>query len=151
MSFEQAKTSNVNILKPTSPGMTTNARLNITLTGLFDNLDNPRRWDKLLQPALDELSRRHPDLNLQIEYKEYFYKETRAKLLEQLTNGDPVDIVSVDQIWLGDFAERGLLNNLTDNFLSWNETEMYEANLDGCIYNNTIYGIWLWTDVRGIW
>jgi multiple sugar transport system substrate-binding protein len=151
MSFEQAKTSNLNILKPTSPSMANNARSNITLTGLFDNLDNPRRWDKLLQPALDELSRRHPDLNLQIEYKEYFYNETRAKLLEQLTNGDAVDIVSVDQIWLGDFAERGLLNNLTDNFLSWNETEMYEANLDGCIYNNTIYGIWLWTDVRGIW
>jgi multiple sugar transport system substrate-binding protein len=23
--------------------------------------------------------------------------------------------------------------------------------IDGCVYNNTIYGLWLWTDTRGIW
>jgi multiple sugar transport system substrate-binding protein len=60
--------------------------------------------------------------------------------------------VSVDQIWLGEFAEKGLLGNLTDEFEEWGRmSDLYEANLDGCVYNNTIYGLWLWTDTRGMW
>jgi multiple sugar transport system substrate-binding protein len=126
----------------------------ITLRGLFDNLDNPGRWNKLLQPALDELNKRHSDMNIQIEYTEYFYNETRNRILDNLSKGNSsVDIVSVDQIWLGDFAEKGLLANLTDNFERWGRgfNDLYETNLDGSVYNNTIYGLWLWTDIRGIW
>jgi multiple sugar transport system substrate-binding protein len=125
---------------------------NVTIKGLFDNLDNPGRWNKLLQPALDELSKRHPDMNIQIEYKEYFYNQTRDRILDELSRGSAVDIVSVDQIWLGEFASKGLLANMTDNFKQWNRSsELYEGNLDGCVYNNTLYGLWLWTDIRGIW
>jgi multiple sugar transport system substrate-binding protein len=29
--------------------------------------------------------------------------------------------------------------------------DLYQANLDGSVYNNTLYGLWLWTDVRGMW
>ncbi|MDQ3718547.1 MAG: extracellular solute-binding protein, partial [Thermoproteota archaeon] len=29
--------------------------------------------------------------------------------------------------------------------------DLYEANLDGCVYNNSLYALWLWTDIRGIW
>ena len=124
----------------------------VTLRGLFDNLDNPGRWNKLLQPALDELNRRHPDMNIQLEYTEYYYNETRDRISDELSNGAVVDIVSIDQIWLGEFAEKGLLTNLTENFEQWGRgSELYEANLDGCVYNNTIYGLWLWTDIRGIW
>src|SRR5918999_2058509 len=42
-------------------------KTNVTLRGLFTDLANPGRWDQLLQPALDELNRRHPDMNIQIE------------------------------------------------------------------------------------
>jgi multiple sugar transport system substrate-binding protein len=121
---------------------------------MFDDLGNPGRWNQLLQPALDELNRRHPDMNIKLEYTEFPYNETRDRILDRLsTNGsDSVDIVSVDQIWLGEFAGRGLLRNLTDNFEQWGRIDdLYEANLDGCVYNNTIYGLWLWTDIRGMW
>jgi multiple sugar transport system substrate-binding protein len=127
-------------------------KTNVILRGLFDNLGDPGRWNNLLQPALDELNRRHPDMNIQIEYTNFFYNETRNRILDRLSNGNSVDIVSVDQIWLGEFAEKGLLRNITDEFEEWSKTsDLYEANLDGCIYNNTIYGLWLWTDVRGMW
>ena len=144
--------SNTVILVPSNQSSTSSSRTNVTLKGLFDNLDNPGRWNRLLQPALDELSRRHPDMNIQIEYTEFYYNETRNRILDKLSNGDVIDIVSVDQIWLGEFAENGLLANLTDKFERWGRgPELYEANLDGCVYNNTIYGLWLWTDIRGIW
>jgi multiple sugar transport system substrate-binding protein len=125
---------------------------NVTLRGLFTDLANPGRWNQLLQPALDELNRRHPDMNIQLEYTDFPYNVTRNSILDRLSNGDSVDIVSVDQIWLGQYAGRGLLTNLTDEFEDWSGmSDLYEANLDGCVYNNTIYGLWLWTDIRGIW
>jgi multiple sugar transport system substrate-binding protein len=127
-------------------------KTNVTLRGLFTDLANPGRWNQLLQPALDELNRRHPDMNIQLEYTDFPYNVTRNQILDRLSKGDPIDIVSVDQIWLGEFAGKGLLKNLTGEFEQWGRmSDLYEANLDGCVYNNTLYGLWLWTDTRGMW
>jgi multiple sugar transport system substrate-binding protein len=144
-------------LVPSNQSTTTNALFNkttsVTLRGIFDDLGETGAWNALLQPALDELNRRHPDMNIQIEYDGFPYDETRNQILDRLSNGNnSVDIVSVDQIWLGEFAEKGLLRNITDEFEEWSKTsELYEANLDGTIYNNTVYALWLWTDIRGMW
>jgi multiple sugar transport system substrate-binding protein len=132
-------------------------KTNVTLRGLFTDLANPGRWSQLLRPALDELNRRHPNMNIQIEYQDFPYNVTRNQLMNKLSSGNnnnnnSVDIISVDQIWLGEFAELGLLRNLTSEFEEWGRTsDLYEANIDGSVYNNTIYGLWLWTDVRGMW
>jgi multiple sugar transport system substrate-binding protein len=127
-------------------------KTNVTLRGLFTDLGDPGRWNELLQPALDELNRRHPDMNIQIEYDDFPYNDTRNRILDRLSNGNSVDIVSIDQIWLGEFAGKGLLRNLTAEFEEWDRiSDLYEAIIDGCVYNNTIYGLWLWTDIRGMW
>ena len=129
-----------------------NKTTNVTLRGIFTDLGDPGRWNQLLQPALDELNRRHPDMNIKLEYTDSLYNETRDIILDRLSNGDSVDIVSVGDIWLGEFAEKGLLRNLTSEFEQWGKmSDLYEANLDGSVYNNTLYGLWLWTDVRGMW
>ena len=113
---------------------------------------DPGRWNQLLLPALDELNRRHPDMNIELEYTDFPYNETRNQILDRLSKGETVDIISVDQIWLGEFAQRGLIENLTDEFEEWGRmSDLYEPNLDGCVYNGTLYALWLWTDVRGIW
>jgi multiple sugar transport system substrate-binding protein len=125
---------------------------NITLRGLFTDLGEPGRWIDLLQPALDELNRRHPDMNIELEYSDFLYNETRDQILNRISSGESVDIISVDQIWLGEFAEKGAIRNLTADFEQWGRiNDLYESNLDGMVYNNTIYGLWLWTDIRGMW
>jgi multiple sugar transport system substrate-binding protein len=145
------------ILVPSNRSTTASALFdkttNVTLRGIFDDLGVPGGWNQLLQPALDELNRRHPDMNIEIEYNDFPYPETRNQILDRLSNrNNSVDIVSVDQIWLGEFAELGLIRNLTSEFEEWDRTyDLYEAVIDGCVYNNTIYGLWLWTDIRGIW
>jgi multiple sugar transport system substrate-binding protein len=91
-------------------------------------------------------------MNIELEYSEFTYDETRNQILDRLSKGESVDIISVDQIWLGEFAGKGLLTNLTANFEQWGRmSDLYEANLDGSVYNNTVYGLWLWTDIRGMW
>jgi multiple sugar transport system substrate-binding protein len=139
-------------LVPSNQSSTLLDKTNVTLRGLFTDLGDPGRWVHLLQPALDELNKRHPDMNIELEYTDFLYNETRSQILNRISNGDSVDIISVDQIWLGEFAEKGMIRNLTDEFEQWGRmSDLYEANLDGCVYNNTIYALWLWTDVRGIW
>jgi multiple sugar transport system substrate-binding protein len=128
-------------------------KTNVTLRGLFNVQVDPGRWNQLLQPALDELNRRHTDMNIELEYIEFHYLSgTKNQILDRLSKGETVDIISVDQIWLGEFAQRGLIENLTQKFEEWGRmSDLYEPNLDGCVYNGTLYALWLWTDVRGIW
>jgi multiple sugar transport system substrate-binding protein len=149
-----ALSSNTITYVPSNQSTSTLAdKTNVTLRGLFNTADpGARNWDQLLQPGLDELNRRHPDMNIELEYTEFTYDETRNQILNRLSNGESVDIISLDQIWLGEFAGQGMLRNLTEEFEQWGRIgDLYEANLDGCVYNNTIYALWLWTDVRGMW
>src|SRR3712207_2662704 len=100
-----ALSSNTITYVPSNQSTSTLAdKTNVTLRGLFNTADpGARNWDRLLQPGLDELNRRHPDMNIELEYIEFTYDETRNQILNRLSNGDPVDIISVDQIWLGEF------------------------------------------------
>ena len=147
-----ASSSNTTTYVPSNQSTSTLVhKTNVTLRGLFDDLGT-KDWNQLLPLALDELNRRHPDMNIDLEYTDFPYNETRNEILDRLSNGDSVDIISVDQIWLGEFAEKGLLRNLTDEFEQWGRmSDLYEAIIDGSVYNNTIYGLWLWTDIRGMW
>ena len=73
-------------------------------------------------------------------------------MLKAMENKSTIDLISVDQIWLGEFADRGYLTDLGNYSQAWGRLDdWYQSNLDGAIYNDKIYGIWAWTDVRSIW
>ena len=128
------------------------AQKEITLRALLDNLADPGRWDTLIQPALQELRARHPDANINVKYDQFPYNDTRNNIMTAMTNQTPIDIVSVDQIWLGEFAKKGFLTDLTNYAKKWGRSsDWYEANWDGMTYNGSTYGVWVWTDVRGMW
>src|SRR5919197_688554 len=122
----------------------------VTLTAILAEPKN--RWDTLLKSALEKLKERHPDMDIQIKDTVLPYNSTRTHILAITANQTPVDLISVDQIWLGDFAERGILTDLTDYVNKWGRlSDWYQANFDGGVYKGKVYGIWAWTDVRGIW
>jgi len=75
------------ILVPLNQSSTSSAdKTNVTLRGLFNVQVDPGRWNQLLQPALDELSRRHPDMNIELEYIEFDYLSgTRNQILDRLS------------------------------------------------------------------
>jgi multiple sugar transport system substrate-binding protein len=104
-----------------------------------------------LQPALSELRTRHPDMDIKLDYDVFPYNQTRSHLLEALGNKTPIDLVSVDQIWLGEFAEKGYLTDLADRVKTWGRaSDWYQTNFAGGVYKGKIYGIWTTTDVRSI-
>ena len=106
----------------------------------------------LVDTALEKLRLNHPDLKIEVEYTDTPYSQTKRQIMNSITNRTPLDVVSVDQIWLGELADKGLLTDLTGKTENWGRlSDFYQSNIDGMIYNNTIYGIWAWTDVRGRW
>lgn len=55
------------VLSNQSQSSLTKSNANVTIRDLFDNPDNPGKWNKLLQPALDEFYKRCPVINIRIE------------------------------------------------------------------------------------
>ena len=124
----------------------------VTLTVLLEDQGDPARWKSLLQPAMQELKARHPDMNIELNYTTYPYDQARTHMLAALTNKTPIDLISVDQIWLGEFAQKGLLTDLSNYVMKWGRIpDWYQKNFAGGVYKGKVYGIWAWTDVRGIW
>src|SRR3546814_12841505 len=59
--------------------------------------------------SIQELRHRHPDLSIQLNYTTYPYNEMREKLLSAAENQTGIDLITLGQIWLGEFAEKGFL------------------------------------------
>jgi multiple sugar transport system substrate-binding protein len=127
-------------------------RQKISLTAL---LVEPRdRWDLLIPEAIKLLQQRHPDMDVNINYTVLPYGDgsVRRVMEESLEKKLPVDIISVDQIWLADFAQKGLISDLDNRTKNWGRlSDWYQSNLDGMVYGGKTYGIWAWTDERMVW
>ena len=124
----------------------------VTITAILEDQGDPRRWNSLFQPALQELRAKHPDLEILLNATKLPYNQARPHMLAALETKTPIDLISLDQIWLGEFAQKRLLTDLTNYTKIWGrEKDWYEMNWDGGIYGGKVYGIWAWTDIRGIW
>ena len=72
----------------------------VTLTTILDNLGDEERWTSIMQEALSELQKRHPEIHIEIAYNQFQHPNERTEFLKAMTNNTPVDLMSVDQIWL---------------------------------------------------
>ena len=91
----------------------------VTLNGLLTDLGDKGRWKSLLDKGLEKLRQKYPDKNIVLEYQELPTNDTREEFLQLMSNKSAIDFVSVDQIWLGEFASKGLLSNLTTYVDGW--------------------------------
>ena len=122
----------------------------VTITAIV--AEPKERWDALFASALDKLREKHPDMAIKIDYRVLPYADTRKQILTAMAGKTTIDLISVDQIWLGEFAEGRFLSDLTSLANSWNRSsDWYKTNWDGGLYNGKVYGIWAWTDVRAMW
>lgn len=122
----------------------------VTITAIV--AEPKERWDALFASALDKLREKHPNMTISIDYRVLPYADTHKQILTAMAGKTPIDLISVDQIWLGEFAEGGFLSDLTSLANSWNRSsDWYKTNWDGGLYDGKVYGIWAWTDVRAMW
>jgi multiple sugar transport system substrate-binding protein len=144
------------IITQTSFAQVTAQKEKVVLTVVFVQLHTNREIAKfLLSNALIKLKTMYPNLDIQLKYVEYPTDQLQPQLLTALNGtkaSGSIDLVSLDQIWLGEFAHKGLLTDLTNYTKIWGrQNDWYRENWDGGIYGGKVYGIWAWTDIRGIW
>jgi multiple sugar transport system substrate-binding protein len=128
---------------------------NVTITAIFNQMGKAGMGKALLNDAINKLRSNHPDLGINLKYIELHdltHNATKDQMLKAITNGIHIDVIPLDQIWLGEFARKGLLTDLTNYTEKWGRaSEWYQSNLAGGIYKGKMYGIWYETDIRGIW
>ena len=87
-----------------------------TLTILFNHIvTSPNAGKVLIDNALEVL-RNETGAAINVKYVEFQSdNSTRDKITRLLSNRtNPIDIITVDQIWVGEFAQKELLTDLTN-------------------------------------
>ncbi len=65
-----------------------------------------RSWaTDLMKYATKKLQDAHPELNIKVEYTLYDYNECRAQTALKLSRREPLDVITLDHIWLGEFKD----------------------------------------------
>ncbi len=147
--LDQFKASSYYVLGAPQP------KENVTITALFNQMGKADMVKELLVDAINKLKINQPDLDINLKYIELHdltHNATKDEMLKTISNGTHIDIISLDQIWLGEFAGKGLLTDLTNYTEKWGRmSDWYQSNWAGGVYKGKPYGIWYETDVRGIW
>jgi hypothetical protein len=96
--------STLQSVQGTSDASSESKKQNITLTALLEDQGDPARWKSLIEPAMQNLKERHPDLNIEINYMTSPYNVTRFKILSALEDKAPVDLIT--KFGLGNSQEK---------------------------------------------
>jgi multiple sugar transport system substrate-binding protein len=71
------------------------------------------------------------------------------KALLGKAGGPKPDVMQTDTIWLGEFADKGISENLDSYYANWTGKSDYSASfLNSSKWKEHYYGVWLNTDVR---
>ena len=94
--------------QPTQPSA---ARPKVELKALVRNysLDQDSPW----RLAAAALKQRHPEMDIEVTLEGVSYDDLRRKSLLTLQAGQGYDIIQMDNIWLGEFVDGGLIKDLT--------------------------------------
>ena len=111
------------------------------------------RWNVLLDAATARFAESHPDIELSIDAQVLPFGDRLTQLRAAAVAGTPLDIVSLDQPEVGDFAAAGFTTDLTawidrdlDGLADWLPAYRSATQFDG-----GWHAIWAWTDARVLW
>lgn len=111
------------------------------------------RWNFLLDAAKQKFEVDHPGTTVKIDAQILPYGDRVTQLRAAATAGTPLDIVSLDQPEVGEFASSGFTTDLTgyinrdlDGLSDWLPAQRAATKFEG-----GWHAIWAWTDLRLLW
>jgi multiple sugar transport system substrate-binding protein len=97
--------------------------------------------------ATKTLQKKYPGLDVQLEGMAY--DDQRQKTLIAVAAGQGPDIVQLDCIWVGEFADGKTVIDLSPYYASWKgASDVPDNYLKAAQFNGKYYGVWLNSDVR---
>ncbi len=111
--------------------------------------DYTLRLDSPWRTGAAELKRRHPELDVNVELEGSPYNDQRRKALISTQAGQGADVIQMDNIWLGEFAEGGIVQDNTARFNAWSDKgDVPPVFVRTATWKERVYGLWLNADVR---
>lgn len=132
-------------------GEETGEREQVTLSMIL--VTPQERWDFLLERAEEQFEEENPDIDLVVDAQFLPFADRLTQLRAAATAGTPLDIVSLDQPEVGDFASAGFTTDLTE----WIERDMdglssyLPAHREATRYQGGWHAVWIFTDARLLW
>jgi multiple sugar transport system substrate-binding protein len=111
------------------------------------------RWDFLLEEAEKKFEEENPNVDIVVDAQFLPFADRLTQLRAAATAGTPLDIVSLDQPEVGDFASAGFTTDLTE----WINRDMdglsnyLPAHREATKYQGGWHAIWIFTDARLLW
>ena len=107
----------------------------------WDNQQTESGLSDVQQEAVNRFMEENPDIT--IEVTTIPYPEYQQRLLTAVQGGNAPDVATLDQIWLGAFAEAGAVVDLTDRAADAGLTrnEFFGGAWDSAVYNDSLYGM----------
>lgn len=111
------------------------------------------RWDFLLAEAEEKFEEENPDIDIVVDAQFLPFADRLTQLRAAATAGTPLDIVSLDQPEVGDFASAGFTTDLTE----WINRDMdglssyLPAHREATKYQGGWHAVWIFTDARLLW
>ena len=111
------------------------------------------RWNFLLDAAKAKFAADHPEVEISLDVQILPFGDRLTQLRAAAIAGTPLDIVSLDQPEVGDFAAAGFTSDLTerinrdlDGLSDW-----LPAYREATRFEGGWHAIWAWTDARVLW
>lgn len=130
-----------------TPAAAEQVSLNLVLVSPAD------RWEHILPLAEAAFKKANPQVDLKVNAQILPFGDRLTRLRAAAAGGTPLDIVSLDQPEVGEFAAAGFTKDLTpyidrdlDGLKDW-----LPAYRDGTLYEGKWHAIWAWTDARVLW
>jgi len=111
------------------------------------------RWDFLLAEAEEKFEEENPNIDIVVDAQFLPFADRLTQLRAAATAGTPLDIVSLDQPEVGDFASAGFTTDLTE----WINRDMdglssyLPAHREATKYQGGWHAVWIFTDARLLW
>jgi multiple sugar transport system substrate-binding protein len=95
----------------------------------------------------------HPDKKVSLDLYIPAFSDLRKEEILALTSREAYDIMVMDHMWLGQFAESGGLSaEYSEEYRQWaDDFGLFPGFRDGSTYKGKFYGIWRSTDSRALW
>ncbi len=107
----------------------------------WDNQQTESGLSQFQQEAVDRFTEENP--NIKIEVTTIPYPEYQQRLLTAVQGGNAPDIATLDQIWVGAFAEAGAVADLSEQAAAsgLSRDQFFPGAWDSANYNGGLYGI----------
>ncbi len=107
----------------------------------WDNQQTESGLSQFQQEAVDRFMQENPDIK--VEVTTIPYPEYQQRLLTAVQGGNAPDVATLDQIWVGAFAQAGAIADLTEQAeaAGISRDQFFGGAWDSAVFNDSLYGM----------